>query len=44
MVLIHSLSLFKKVFIGVWLIYNVVLVSDVQPSESDLDIHISTLF
>ena len=32
----------KKNFIGVWLIYNVVLVSGVQQNESV--IHISTLF
>ena len=41
---IHSLSLFEKVFIGLWLIYNVVLVSDVQPSGSDLHVRISALF
>ena len=35
---------FKKIFIGVQLIYNVVLVSGVQQSESVIHIHISTLF
>ena len=34
--------LFKKFFIGVYLIYNVVLVSGVQQSESVIHIHIST--
>ena len=34
---------FKK-SIGVSLIYNVVLASDVQQSESAIHIHISTLF
>ena len=33
-----------KIFIGVLLIYNVVLVSDVQQSESVIHICISTLF
>ena len=32
------------IFIGVKLIYNVVLVSGVQQSESVIHIHISTLF
>ena len=35
---------FKKKFIGVELIYNVVLVSGVHYSESVIHIHISTLF
>ena len=39
-----SLSFLKLIFIGVWLIYNVVLVSAVQQSESVIHIHISTLF
>ena len=34
----------KLIFIGVWLIYNAVLVSGVQQSESVTHIHISTLF
>ena len=38
---IHS---FIKIFIGVWLIYNVVLASGVQQSESDIHIHIVILF
>ena len=33
----------KIIFIGVQLIYNVVLVSAVQQSESVIHIHISTL-
>ena len=33
-----------KTFIEAWLIYNVVLVSDVQQSESVVHIHILTLF
>ena len=33
---------FKLTFIGIWLIYNVVLVSAVQQSESV--VHIHTLF
>ena len=37
-------SFFKKIFIGVELIYNVVLVSAVQQSESVIHIHISTVF
>ena len=37
-------NFFKKIFIGVQLIYNVVLVSGVQQSESVIHIHISTLF
>ena len=36
--------LFFHVFIGVWLIYNVVLVSGEQQSESVIHRHISTLF
>ena len=36
--------LFKKIFIGVQLIYNVVLVSGAQQSESVIHMHISTLF
>ena len=35
---------FKLIFIGIQLIYNVVLVSAVQQSESVIHIHISTLF
>ena len=31
-------------FLGVWLIYNIVLVSAVQHSESVMHVHISTLF
>ena len=34
----------QKIFIGVELIYNVVLVSGVQRSDSVIHIHISTLF
>ena len=36
--------IFKKIFIGVELIYNVVLVSGIQQSESVLHIHLSSLF
>ena len=36
--------IFKFIFIGVQLIYNVVLVSAVQQSESVIHMHISTLF
>ena len=35
---------FFKVYIGIKLIYNVVLVSDVQQSESVIPIHIAILF
>ena len=35
---------FKLIFIGVQLIYNVVLVSAVQQSESVIHLHISILF
>ena len=34
----------KKDFIGVYLIYNVVLVSGAQQSESVIHTHISTVF
>ena len=34
----------KKFFIGVWLIYNVVLVSDVQKSDSIIYIYIYVYF
>ena len=37
-------SFFKKIFIGVQMICNVVLVLGVQQSESVIHIHISTLF
>ena len=37
-------SLFSFIFIGVQLIYNVVLLSGVRQSESVIHIHISTLF
>ena len=36
--------LFKLTFIGVQLLYNVVLVSTVQQSELTIHIHISPLF
>ena len=36
--------LFKLIFIGVQLLYNVVLVSTVQQSESAICVHISALF
>ena len=39
-----AFPLFKLIFIGVQLIYTVVLVSAVQQSESIIHIHISTLF
>ena len=39
--LIHSF--FKKFFVGLYLIYNAVLVSAVQQSESVIHIHIHTL-
>ena len=39
----NPFSLFFKIFVRVQLIHNV-LVSDVQQSESDIHIHISTLF
>ena len=35
---------FKLIFIGVELLYNIVLVSTVQQSESAIRIHISPLF
>ena len=38
------LNLFFKIFIGVYLVYNAVLVSAVQQSESAIRIHISPLF
>ena len=38
------LTFLKLIFTGVWLIYNVVLVSAVQQSESVIHIHTSTLF
>ena len=41
---IYCFCLFKKIFIGVQLIYNVVLVSRVQQSESVMHIHVSALF
>ena len=41
---INSGFLCLKIFIGIWLIYNVVLVTGVQKSESVIYIHISTLF
>ena len=37
-------KIFKTKFIGVQLIYNVVLVSGVQQSESVIDIHVSNIF
>ena len=43
-VVFFFLLLFLKIFIGVQLIYNVVLISGVQQSESVVHIHISTLF
>ena len=42
--LIEFIFFFKLIFIGVWLIYNVVLVSAVQQSESVIHIHVSILF
>ena len=39
-----SLCSFFKIFIGVYLLYNVVLVSTVQQSESAIRIHVSNLF
>ena len=39
-----SIYFFFIIFVGVSLIYNVVLVSSVQQSESIIHIHISTLF
>ena len=39
-----SFSFFKLIIILVWLIYNVVLVPNVQNSESVIHIHISILF
>ena len=41
---VHSSFIFFKIFIGIDLTYNVVLVSGVQQSESVIHIHISTLF
>lgn len=38
------LSFFKQIFIGAWLIYNVVLVSNAQGSESVTHIYLSILF
>ena len=40
----HVCSIHLCLYIGVWLIYNVVLVSTIQQSESIIHIHISTLF
>ena len=37
-------NLFLKIFIGVELLYNIVLVYTVQQSESAIRIHISPLF
>ena len=42
--LFHFPFFFKLIFIGVQLLYNVVLVSTVQQSESAIRIHISPLF
>ena len=42
--LIGLQSCFLVTFIGVWLIYNVVLVSGVQQSESVVRIHAFILF
>ena len=42
--LIGLQSCFLVTFIGVWLIYNVVLVSGVQRSESVVHIHAFILF
>ena len=43
--IVHELMIFLKlIFIGVQLIYNIVLVSTVQQSESVIHTHISTLF
>ena len=40
----NAKRLFKKItFIGVQLVYNVVLVSSVQQNESIIHIHVSTL-
>ena len=36
--------IFKLIFIGVWLLYNIVSISAVQQSESAIRIHIYTLF
>ena len=41
---INSGFLCLKIFIGIWLIHNVVLVTGVQKSTSIIYIHISTLF
>ena len=40
----YKISFFKKNFIGVWLIYSIVLLSGVQQGESAIHIHVSTLF
>ena len=40
----NEFLLIKKNFIGVWLMYDVVLVSGVQQIESVIHIHISTVF
>ena len=41
----HSIFVFSLInFIGVYLIYNVVLVSAIQQSDSVIHVHISTLF
>ena len=42
--LITPVGTFKKMFIGVRLIYNVVLVSGAQQSESAMQMHTSTVF
>ena len=40
----HNCHILKLIFIGLWLIYNVVFISAVPQSESVVHIHISTLF
>ena len=41
---VYLFILFKLIFIGIELLYNVVFVSAVQQSESTIHIHISPLF
>ena len=39
-----SMSFLKLIFIGVYLLYSVILVSTTQQSESAIHIHLSLLF
>ena len=39
-----SMSFLKLIFIGIYLLYSVVLISTIQQSESAIHIHLSLLF